>query len=114
MKTLFLTAAFTALALCAMAAEPEGDAVRGKALFVQNGCYACHGYLGQGGPGLRIAPNPPPAVVIAAYIRNPAGEMPPISAKLVNDQGVRDIHAYLASIPAPPKLADIPLLKAGN
>ena len=98
----------------AMAAEPAGDAARGKTLFVENGCFACHGYVGQGGPGLRLAPDPLPVEAISAYIRNPAGEMPPITSKILPDQGVRDIHAYLASVKAPPKLADIPLLKAGD
>jgi ubiquinol-cytochrome c reductase cytochrome c subunit len=89
---------------------PAGDAGRGKALFAKDGCYECHGYVGQGGPGVRLAPNPLPASAIAAYIHNPTGEMPPYTSKVVSDQDVSDIRAYLATIPAPPKLADIPLL----
>jgi mono/diheme cytochrome c family protein len=34
--------------------------------------------------------------------------MPPFTAKVVSDAELTDIHAYLASRPAPPK--DIPLL----
>lgn len=86
------------------------DAARGKQIFVQDGCYECHGYVGQGGPGLRLAPNPLPPDRIAAYIRNPAGEMPPYVSKVVSDKDVADIRAYLATVKAPPALKDIPEL----
>eukprot|EP01037_Dinobryon_pediforme_P012948 gene12948-13049_t len=75
-----------------------------------DGCYECHGTVGQGGPGLRLAPSPLPAQVIGYYIRNPTGEMPPYTSKVVSDSDIRDIHAYLASIPKSPALADIPEL----
>ena len=114
MRKITFAAAAMLLASPAFAADAPGDAARGKQFFVDQGCYTCHGFVGQGGPGLRLAPDPLPAEAIAAYIRNPAGEMPPISAKLLPDQGVRDIQAYLASVKKPPKLADIPLLKAGE
>ena len=89
----------------------SGDAAHGKELFMKDGCYECHGYVGQGAVGARLAPAPLPWEGIAAYIRNPAGEMPPYVSKVVSDQDVRDIHAYLATIPTPPRVADIPLLK---
>ena len=88
-----------------------GDAGHGRQLFMADGCYECHGTVGQGGGGRRLAPSPPPAAVIAAYIRRPAGEMPPYSSKVVSDGDVRDIYAYLASVAPPPKVADIPELK---
>lgn len=94
----------------ATASQDAGNAAHGKKLFMTVGCYECHGDVGQGGPGVRLAPNPVPTAVISAYIRNPTGEMPPYTSKVLSDQDVRDIHAYLASIPAPPKLADIPEL----
>lgn len=115
-----------AVAALAAAAEPSasstpGDAARGKALFVKNGCYACHGYDGQGSiyTGLRIAPNPPPWQVIGAFIRNPPGirrpysnwpnfVMPPFTAQMVSDQDVRDIYAYLKSVRGPAALKSIP------
>jgi len=90
----------------AWAAE-SGDVARGHRLFLADGCSQCHGTVGQGGPGLRLAPWPLPAAAIAAYIRDPTGEMPPYASKVVNDADVRDIHAYLASIPVPPKVSDI-------
>ena len=47
---------------------------------------------------------------IAAYIRKPANVMPPYVEKVLGDSDVRDIQAYLASIPQPKPLKDIPLL----
>ena len=38
------------------AQAPAGDAAKGKVLFMKNGCYECHGTVGQGGTGPRIAP----------------------------------------------------------
>jgi len=110
MKRLILIALGFIAAQAANAAG-EGDAERGKVLFQKDGCYECHGLVGQGGVGPRLAPNPLPAEAIASYIHNPAGEMPPYVTKVVPDADVGDIRAYLASLPPPPKLADIPLLK---
>ena len=86
------------------------DAAKGKELFTRDGCYECHGYVGQGGPGLRLAPNPLTAKQIATYIRNPSKEMPPYTSKVISDAEIDDIHAYLASIKPPPALKDIPEL----
>jgi ubiquinol-cytochrome c reductase cytochrome c subunit len=91
-------------------AQNGGDAAHGKKLFMTVGCYQCHGTVGQGGPGVRLAPNPLPVATIITYIRNPTGEMPPYVSKVLSDKDVVDIHAYLASIKPPPKLADIPEL----
>ena len=40
---------------------PAGNAANGRKLFVSNGCYQCHGYVGQGGnAGAKLAPKPLP------------------------------------------------------
>lgn len=98
----------------AATAEAAGDAARGKAIFEKNGCYECHGYVGQGGTpaGPRIAPDPIPWQAMAAYIRKPAGEMPPFSSKLVPDKDVQDIYAYLKSVPPPADPNRIPTFTA--
>lgn len=88
----------------------SGDAVRGQHLFMTVGCSQCHGGVGQGGVGPRLAPGPIPTDAIAQYIRNPANVMPPYVQSVLGDADVGDIHAYLASIKPPPKLQDIPLL----
>ena len=96
-------------------AAPAGNADNGKKLYKADGCYQCHGYVGQGGTGTgpRIAPNPLPYAALSTYIRAPKGQMPPYTAKLLKDADLADIYAYLKSIPEPPKVKDIPLLN-GN
>jgi ubiquinol-cytochrome c reductase cytochrome c subunit len=84
----------------------SGDAAKGKALYAKNGCYECHGTVGQGGTGPRIAPR----TASLAYIRKPAGQMPPYTAKVMPDAELADVQAYLMSIPAPPAAKSIPIL----
>jgi mono/diheme cytochrome c family protein len=86
------------------------DAKKGRELFEKYGCYTCHGHEGQGGPGVRLAPKPIAAAALVAYVRHPAGSMPPYTSKVISDAELTDIHAFLASVPAPPPLKDIPLL----
>src|SRR6516225_4525570 len=94
------------------AAAPAGDAEKGKTLFVKNGCYQCHNYEGNGGSaGARIAPNPPPFRGFVNYVRSPKGDMPPYKAKVLPEQDLADIYAYLRSRPRPPAVSSIPLLK---
>ena len=94
-----------------MAQQPAGDAVRGQHLFMADGCYECHGTVGQGSvAGPRLAPDPLPAEAIAQYIRQPVDLMPPYVEKVLGDQDVRDLQAYLAGIPQPAPLKDIRLL----
>ena len=92
------------------AAAPAGNAQNGKKIFDSYGCYQCHGHEGQGGAGPRIAPRPIAFAVLLKYVRQPAGQMPPYTAKVVSDQEFADIYAYLQSIPAPPAAKSIPLL----
>lgn len=94
----------------AAGAKQAGDADRGHKLFLSVGCYQCHGTVGQGGVGPRLAPDPLPADAIAQYIRNPADVMPPYIEKVLDNRDVSDIRAYLASIPPSPQLKEIPLL----
>jgi mono/diheme cytochrome c family protein len=106
---------FMVLALLAIASaaaqSPPGNAENGKRQFVKLGCYTCHGYQGQGGgAGAKLAPKPISATALIAYVRHPAGSMPPFTKKVVSDEELIDIHAYLASVPAPPPTKDIPLL----
>jgi ubiquinol-cytochrome c reductase cytochrome c subunit len=93
-------------------AVPKGDALKGKKLFSDIGCYQCHGYAAQGGgAGPRLAPRPIAFEAFSKYVRKPAGEMPPYTAKVVTDQDLADVYAFLASIPQPASVDSIPLLK---
>lgn len=93
------------------APAPAGDALRGKKLFTSYGCYECHGRAAQGGTGPRLGPDPLPFSAFLSYLRHPAGNMPPFTAKVASDQDLADIFAFLSSLPEPPKLKDVPLLR---
>ena len=98
-----------AVALPTIRAQQGGNAENGKRLFVEEGCYECHGYAGQGGAaGPRIAPRPAKAGL--EYVRRPTGVMPPYTTKVLSDKALADIRAYLATIKPPPPVKSIPLL----
>jgi ubiquinol-cytochrome c reductase cytochrome c subunit len=87
------------------------SAENGKRVFVRDGCYECHGYAGQGTiAGARIGPPVLNAEGMIRYIRKPAGAMPAFTDKVLSDQEVNDIYAYLKTMPAPKPVKDIPLL----
>ncbi len=105
----------TAMALAAggLASAQTADIERGHAAFLAKGCYECHGLAAKGAKGVAppISPPPLPLEAFKAYVRKPAGQMPPYSAKLASDEELQGVYAYLKAMPAPPKAADIPLLK---
>ena len=92
---LLLVTAFTGSVLAQPAA---GDAAKGQTLYLKNGCYECHGTVGQGGTGPRLAPR----TASLAYVRRPAGQMPPYTPKVMPDADLADVLAYLMTITAPP------------
>lgn len=104
------------LGLCtsamAQSAPPAGDAANGQKLFMADGCYECHGTVGQGsrGTGPRLAPNPIPYEGFVQQVRKPANVMPPYSTLVLSDAQLADIYAYVRSLPGPPKAADVTIL----
>jgi ubiquinol-cytochrome c reductase cytochrome c subunit len=87
-------------------------AKEGEVAYMKNGCWQCHGTVGQGGiAGLKLAPNPKPLAYFNAFIRNTVGPMPPYSEKILSAQDLAHIHAYLESIPASPDPKNLPLLQ---
>ncbi len=86
------------------------SAERGKAQFIKHGCWQCHGFMGQGGAGPKLAPKPMSLEAMSAYVRNSNRRMPPYRKSILSDADLADIHAYLAAIPAPPDPKTIPLL----
>jgi mono/diheme cytochrome c family protein len=91
-------------------AAPSGNAENGKKIYSSYGCYQCHGYAAQGGAGARLAPRPIAFATFARYVRRPTGQMPPYTAKVVSDQELADIYAFLVTIPPPPAANTIPIL----
>jgi len=108
LSVLILFAVFAA----AQSKDLTGNAYNGKRLFVRNGCYQCHGYVGQGGAaGARLAQTKLPLAGFTAFVRNPPPSgMPPYRAKVMSDQELADVWSYIKSIPEPKAVKDIPLL----
>jgi len=90
-----------------------GNSQNGGRIFVSYGCYECHGRVGQGSQQTGAPRIGPPALTIdafARYIHAPTGNMPPYTSKVVSDQDVADMYAFLKSVPAAPAAKDIRLL----
>jgi mono/diheme cytochrome c family protein len=118
LTTAFVMAATAALVLTATAqnpapAAPRGNSENGKILYAKIGCYQCHGREAQGASatGPRLGPNPVAYARFLSYLRKPAGEMPPYTERVLSDQQAADIYAFLQSLPRPPAVEDIPLLR---
>ena len=94
-------------------AAPAGNADAGKKVFTKDGCYECHGREGQGaaqGAGPRIGPLQLSFDAFTKYVHQPSGQMPPYTSKVISDQELADIYAYLQSRPKATPSKDIPLL----
>ena len=85
------------------------SAENGKAAFLKYGCWQCHGTQGQGSVatsnGKVLAPE-----AFSAFVRSTDGAMPPYSEKILPDEELTDIHAYLLSIPKAANYKSIPLI----
>ena len=101
---------FCGAALYGQAPAPTGNAQKGRQLFQSYGCYQCHGREAQGGAGTgpRLAPKPIPWAQLEKYVRQPAGQMPPYTKKVVSDEELGDIYAFLSA--QPPAAKSVPLL----
>src|SRR5678815_2727195 len=74
-------------------AAPAGNAETGKKLFVSYGCYQCHGYEAQGSnaTGPRLGPRPIAFGAFSRYVRQPTGQMPPYTTRVVSDADLTNI-----------------------
>ena len=92
-------------------ATPAANVQNGKRLFERDGCWECHGWAGQGGrDGARLADTALTTAQLTRYVRKPTGAMPAYIDKVITDQELADIWAYLKSMPPPKAAKDIPLL----
>ncbi|MEO7151744.1 MAG: cytochrome c [Burkholderiaceae bacterium] len=84
-------------------AQASADEIeRGHQLFMTNGCYSCHGTVGQGGErsgAPKLAPDTYPFEAFQALVRTPREAMPRFDRRYVSDEQLRSIHTYLSSIP---------------
>lgn len=96
------------------ASAPKGDVDNGKKLYLEVGCYQCHGLAGQGAQmtGPRVSRTEFPFEGFLYQLRHPASQMPPYEAAVLSDQDAADLYAYVRQMPAPRDPKSIPLLKA--
>jgi mono/diheme cytochrome c family protein len=82
---------------------PPGDAAKGKRIYLATGCFACHGRNGQGGafngPAPVLTKSEYPFDSFKLLLREPPGDMPAYAEKVMPDQEVADIYAYLQTLP---------------
>jgi mono/diheme cytochrome c family protein len=113
MKIIGLFAAALMLMGSAAFGQSNGNGENGKRLFLRDGCWECHGYAGQGSrDGARIASTALNAQALIRYVRRPSGAMPAYIDKVISDQELTDIWAYLKTLPGPKPVKDIPLLNS--
>jgi mono/diheme cytochrome c family protein len=95
-------------------ADIKGDAANGRALYLADGCWQCHGRVGQGGlmtgPAPVLAQTRLPFAAFGRQLRNPINDMPPYPEKLLSDKDVADIYAFLQALPGRRPVKDIPIL----
>jgi ubiquinol-cytochrome c reductase cytochrome c subunit len=106
--------ALVAALLIGQGVAHAASAEKGKALFVQHGCWQCHGFLGQGSAaasgGKVLAPDPMPYETFSAFVRSTNRAMPPYSEKILPNEDLADIYSYLQTVPKTADYKSIPLL----
>jgi mono/diheme cytochrome c family protein len=113
LTALLMLVAVSATAQSSQAKNISGNAAKGKELYSRTGCYECHGRDGQGSvlSGPRVGPEPIPFSALVSYVRQPRGQMPPYTRKVMSDSELADIYAFLQSLPKPADVKDTPLLR---
>ena len=112
MQKLASIAAIAAVTVLGAQTASAGNADNGRKVFEQKGCWQCHGYEGQGGAaGPRLANTQLAEEGLITFVHASNGPMPPYSKKLISDEQLADIWAYLQSRPKPADPKTIPLLQ---
>ena len=108
-------AALAAGLLIGQGAAVAASAEKGKAAYMQFGCWQCHGTQGQGSVvtsgGKVLAPDPMPFEAFTAFVRTTNRAMPPYREAVLSNEDLADIYVYLQSIPKTIDYKTIPLLK---
>jgi mono/diheme cytochrome c family protein len=112
MNIMRLSILAAAAALLVPAAAQAASAEHGKQVFMQKGCWQCHGTQGQGAvTGPRLAPDPMPFETLSAFVRSSNRNMPPYREAVLSDGDLADLYAYLQSVPKPKPVQETPLLQ---
>jgi mono/diheme cytochrome c family protein len=94
---------------------PSRDAAEGKRLYLEVGCFTCHGRSGQGGamngPAPILAKTPMPFDGFMGQLRQPVSDMPAYSEIVMSDKEIADIYAFLQTLPGPRPTKDMAIFK---
>ena len=92
------------------ASAPVGRAEAGAALYKDRLLPVPleSGARGQAGP--RLGPDPIPFARFSQYVRNPTGDMPPYTEKVLSNPELADIYAFVQTRARPPAVNSIPQL----
>ena len=93
----------------------NADVERGRQLYMDTGCFSCHGTVGQGSDrsgAPKLAPDPYPFEAFRALVRTPRETMPRLDVKHVSDEQLQLMHRFLASIPKGVPAKDIDVLRS--
>jgi mono/diheme cytochrome c family protein len=115
--TLVTAAALAAIGAIVTASAqdaPKGDAANGQRVYVADGCFTCHGRVGQGGNYYGATPvlakTQLPFEGFKMQMRNPVRVMPPFPEAVLSDKEAADIYAFLQTLPTGRPAKDIPVL----
>jgi len=93
---------------------PKGDAANGRKVYLADGCWQCHGRVGQGGlmtgPAPVLAQTRLPFAAFQKQVRTPVNDMPPYPDTLLSDKDLSDIYAFLQALPGRRPVKDVPML----
>jgi len=115
--TLAMAAALAAIGAATAASAqdaPKGDPANGQRVYIADGCFTCHGRVGQGGNYYGATPvlakTQLPFEGFKMQVRNPARVMPPFPEAVLSDKEAADIYAFLQTLPTGRPAKDIPAL----
>jgi len=95
-------------------AAAKGDPANGRKVYLADGCWQCHGRVGQGGLMTGAAPvlaqTKLPFTAFQRQVRNPVNDMPPYPDTLLSDKDLTDIYVFLQALPGRRPVKDIPML----
>jgi mono/diheme cytochrome c family protein len=93
---------------------PKGDAANGQRVYLADGCFTCHGRVGQGGNYYGTTPTLAktelPFEGFKQQLRDPVRVMPAYSDAVVPDKEAADIYAFLQTLQGRRPVKDFPIL----
>jgi mono/diheme cytochrome c family protein len=93
---------------------PRGDAANGQRVYLADGCFTCHGRVGQGGNYYGTTPTLAktelPFEGFKQQLREPVRVMPAYSEAVVSDKEAADIYAFLQTLSGRRPVKDFPIL----